>query len=625
MPTRVPTTDNPLSGLNLPPDYFDLTTEGMQLARLNGLKLQETPTDLVRAWSLFRTHFLKPEVAGWYKRWIPSPPAHYRIIRDIGHYPYNALGSPRSSAKSTIFLELTMLLFLTRRNFVILNVYPRDKMVTDRFSTRFQYQFEHNPLIIQDFGYVKPKVGDGIWNTSQLVNGKTRAVIKGMAVKGSLLGERPDLILCDDCENDPALQVAVTELILQFDRLIHNVILPMLDEGNTAIAVIGTLLSQRCWLSRWLHAEVEDDPRVARWNRHLYSAEDRNVDGSLFWEDKWDDEQLAADRELLGPTGYAAQRCNRPGEGRAAVLHIDPQLGQYTVEDPDDRYESPNICALDSQSVLVSHKKYDENIVEVRRPLGKAVSGMFRIVTMDYARCESPQSDMVCFVVTGIENSKEYKDTWWLLDLFLGRVRGESLYRTLLTMGLKWRTQYIGIESIAAQIECVERAEAYLPAMADRYAWHPRVFPIKYPHNLGKDERINALEWRYGQNRVKYPRHRRHKAMWSLAYQQTMDWTGEEGCLRFDDFIDTVAMIPFMVKSRRLPQEDNLPDESRVDLGQAIMAGESHLPGGLPIAHALLPGEMNVDVLKKIGTRHPDEVRASPRRNKRWMKVGIRK
>jgi len=621
MPVRFARKDNLYAGLNLPADYDSLNLNGKQLARKNGLHLQETAKDLVGAWSLLKAYYFmddpeKDFFPGFFKRYKPTPPVHRTAIKNIGQYAYNVFAFPRGYAKSTISVILAMLMFLTRKNFYTMFIYSGEKMVYDRFG-EIMYQLEKNERILEDFGGVK---GDGQWNRSRLTNDITRSRIAGMPVRGSLYGPRPDLIIPDDCEFDPQLQRVTMELIEQFDGLMHNTILPMMDLGQSAIAVFGTLHNNRTWISRWLKGREEDDERLSVWNRMLFSAEDRREDGKLLWEEKFDEEALAHERKKLGAAGYATQRLNRPGEGGSSVLEIHPQLCQYEVTKMDDRYTGGlNVTPLDSTAVFKSWKRTDGKIQEITRPFGPTVSKMFRVTLMDYAQCNSPSSDMVCIMEIGAETSKWYKDTWWILDLFLGRIRGEQLYKQLFAVASRWRSHYIGIEAVAAQQELLHNAEAYLPTMAARFGWNPKMYPIRYPPGLSKADRINSLEWRFNQYRIKYPLHYRRRRMWNLLYTQTEQWTGEEGCLTFDDAVDTVAMMDTMLGGRKHTSFDSLADPEIVSLREELIQNpRAEVIPGVPVGLGVNPSDLPASFLQDL-TLTDQEEKNEDRRKYKWI------
>lgn len=595
----------------LPPDYMTLGPSAQKLARVNACKLQETPEDLVHAWSFFRSYYLMDDIdldfnPGWYKKFKVSPPCHYQMIHSVGQYPYNLIGFPRDFAKSTVYLELAMLMFLTRVNFSVALIYSRLGLVTSRFANLFMYQLTTNQRILDDFGVVKPGMQKGQWCSTALTNAQTRSTITGHAVKGSLLGARPDLILMDDCEYDDELKVSATELIEHMDRFIHNVVLPMQTKGSASIAILGTLLNQRCWIARWMNTEVADDVRVKYWNRMVYSAEDTNADGTLLWEAKFNRETLAEDKERLGPAAYSAQRLNQPGKHGSGLLRIDKHQNQYTLEDDNGQTK---VAPLQSKATLVSWKGDEKDLIRLERPYGETVSRMSRVLLVDYAACNSSTSDFVNMLVLGVETSPDYKDVWWVLDNYSGRIRGAAFFNKMFTLGYKWRCKYIGIEAVASQIVLPGVAEAYAH-LWEGTGWRPRIIPIIYPGGLSKEDRISCLETRFMQARVKFPWHLRNQPGVRELYMQTRMYTGSKGCLRYDDAIDTLAMAQYWLSCGASIVEQPTAQPGVCHLEEELKAGNTHNPEGLWIAGGLSASEMPMDLVRQLAEHHePDSER----------------
>lgn len=592
----------------LPPDYERLSSGEQREARVNAISLQERPDDLVMAWNFFRTYYLRQTRPGFfYKRFKESPDFHFQCVRDIGEYQFNAIAAPRASAKSTVLaIEIPLLLSLTRPNFNLLLVFSKDTMVTRRMSTQIAPQLMENPYIIADFGSdIRPKKGKGTWNAHllKLTNG---AAIAACSARGGMLGERPDLILIDDPEIDPVMNKVTPDLKENYERFLVHTIMPMLDEGVSALYWIGTLLTKQCFLYHVI--KTKTDPRFEFWNRRLLDCED-DGHGNLLWEKKWNRKTLELDKEKLGIAAYNAQRRNRPGTGDEQVLKLHPELSSYYVEGIIDQ-GSP----LSSQAVLHSWtRRYatsDNEIVteEIRRPFGETVSKMFRILTMDYARCLSPTSDYISMVVIGTENSSVYKNVWWILDLIVGRWTGNDWIERFWDLALKWRVSYAGIESVAAQQTLVNTARDYAERASMKEGWTPRVVPIRYPAGLSKEDRIGSLEWRFAQYRMKLPVQRKHKWPWSQLYHEIAGFTGMPGGTQFDDSIDAVAMVQFLLKGsvrRTLDEGDGIPP-GKVDLKAELEKGNLTLPGDIQPGLGVDPSDLSPELLLKLRIAHED-------------------
>jgi hypothetical protein len=183
----------------LPADYGDLSPDGQRRARLTTLRRQDTPFDFVAAWDLYRRIYLgqSKESVFYKKGFQESPDFHYTMVHDLATYGRNAQAAPRGSAKSTVIaVEATSMLVLTRDNYDITLGLSTDKQVEERFD-QVMTVIETNELILEDFGLMKPKRGQAIWNRHHLhlLNG---SVLKGLSVMGRKRGGRPRLFVLDD-------------------------------------------------------------------------------------------------------------------------------------------------------------------------------------------------------------------------------------------------------------------------------------------------------------------------------------------------------------------------------------------------------------------------------------------
>ena len=336
----------------------------------------------------------------------------------------------------------------------------------------------------------------------------------------------------------------------------------------------------------------------------VYSAEDRNADGSLLWEEKFSEETLAEDRERLGPSAYAAQRLNQPGKHGSGMLVIDKHKGQYTLEDEDGLYK---VKPLHSQATMVSWKGSGKDLFRMERKFGETVSRMQRMLLVDYASCTSSTSDFVNMLVLGVETSPDYKDMWWILDNFSARIRGEKFFHKMFTLGFKWQCKYIGIEAVASQIVLPGVAEAYAH-LWEGTGWRPRIIPITYPSGLSKEDRISCLEWRFTQNRIKYPHHLRNRPGVRELYLQTQNFTGDKGCLRYDDAIDTLAMSQYLLGVNASIIEQPPGQVGICDIEEELKKGNTHSPEGLWIAAGMSPQEMSMPLIHELMANHePDK------------------
>lgn len=601
--------NNPL--YPLPKDYGDLNAESQRKARVNAVSLQETPADMVYSWMAFRQYYLLPTTPGFfYKRYKPSPKFHYQLLHDMGKYPYNAIAAPRGSSKSTVLaVECPLLLSLTRPNFNTLLVLSKEDMVSKRMRTQIMRQLEFNEFILRDFGVefkkqynldsniVLPAKGSSKGSRSvhlcQLPNG---AMIQAASVKGGLLGERPDIIFIDDPEVDSKLNKVSEDLVNNFDQMLHNHILPMLDEG-ASVFWIGTLLSLRCFL--YYVMTCKNDGRFDFWNRRLLDAEDDGK-GGLLWPEKWSQEFLNQEKKKLGMAAYNAQRRNRPGKGDSTVFDIHPELTGYQIVG-ELSLASP---LIDDHTVLRSWKGTKQEAIQdklelVERPFGSTVRKMTRVLAMDWAQCLTPSSDYIAMMVIGIESSSDYKNVWWVLDLDVGRYPGHMWVPRFWAMAQKWKVTYAGVEAVAAQSTLVNTLQEYKDRMGETEGWMPRPAPIKYPSQMSKEDRIGQLQWRFP-DKIKLPHYIKDTWPWRQLFEELESFTGLPGATAKDDASDTLAMFQFLLKGQvRRIVDDGLNDKGQINPYECVMKGDLDIDGIQP-GLGLLPHEIDQDMVTQL-------------------------
>lgn len=561
--------------LNLPPDYPTLSTTGKILARLNGTRLHITPDHFVRAWVLFRTYYLKQLPDGvFYKNFKASPKCHYDAVRDLATYQFNAWAFPRGTGKSTVMgIELPMLLAYARPHYSTLMVLAKDDFVQKRFS-RFMRLMEENPFLLQDWGAMRPPRGARVWNHHllQMSNGSE---LTGLPVEGRMLGERPDLILPDDPEHDkPTVANPNTSAVIEaFERLMFGTLMPMMHEGS-CFGWIGTLLDARSFLYHVMHSR---DPRYRFWNRRLLEA--LTETGGSIWEAKWSRKDLEELRQKMGEEFFQTHMQNNPGTSSTKVITIHDSYCQYSVENEDNQFV---VNPLQSNASLISVRpvKGTDGTLQPEesvRPYGETVRNMFRMLTVDFAYTVGRRSDYSCAHVLGVENSGEYHDTLWSLDMWLGKEKPSQVIDIILRMAQLWRVHVIAPESAGAQQQLVDQiAPRIEELLRENDGWVPRVCPIRPPSNLDKGQRIAGLQWRFEKFRVKLPMHRRATWPYRELYKQILNFTIDLKRLRHDDAIDTLAMHQWVGRPKSKYRELDAGELGPIDIIEEIKKGETH-------------------------------------------------
>lgn len=587
----------------LPSDYGDLTKSGQHQARMSALCKQDTSFQFVAAWDLFRKLYLLTTPKGFfYHDYYPSPSFHYEIIHDCGAYAMNLIAAPRGFAKSVIIgTELPMFLLLTRPYYRIVLSMATDKMIESRFDTVMK-QFTENEFMAADFGGLKPKRGDAIWNRHhiQLVNG---SLMQGFSVTGRKRGARPDLFLLDDPEYDPESDSEEASQILKekFETFLFRQTLPMLEK-NSGIFWIGTMIGKRSFL---YHACFSEDERFKLWNRKVFSSATGNLLGdlskvSVLWDGKWDVKTLKAKRVGMGHSAFMAELQNDPTSTEERVLKIDRSKNEYLIED----YESSEFqeSPLTSEA-LVRYDAFDPALRKWKpttRIAKDLFRQMFRIVTFDPARGLGLHNDYSCITVSGFDR----ENCLWILDMWMGRAKEVALLNMIYKMGMLWQPRVLGIESVGMQIQITDSMNVLL-AERKYGGWQPRVMPVDYKkkiserHRRTKADRIATLEWRFEAGKIKYPLHRSEKWPFRELYAQTRDFTYDMALLRFDDAIDTVAMNHYVIHGKGAR---DFPSTREPTIADQIRAGQL-TSEGVPIISGINANELDGESLQALINR----------------------
>jgi len=569
----------------LPADYAELSPNGQQLARLSVLRNVNTPETLVVAWDFFRrTYLARSRNALFYKNGFQeSPDFHYDMVYDLGRYGRNAQAAPRGSAKSTVIaIECAMLLSLAVPFYEIILGLSTDKQVEERFD-QIMMQFQDNELLLADFGEIKPKRGQALWNHHHL-HLNNGSIVKGLSVMGKKRGGRPRLFILDDPENDPDSDSEASRLIIRekFETILFKQIIPMLEHGSSCFWV-GTLIDRKSFL---FQATKGDDPRFNFWNRKVYKAiaYDKNDPSkcSVLWPAKWPREVLEARKEEIGASAFASEYCNEPISAQDKILFIDPRKNEYTIEG-DFNYSVPlaNTNKVKWQERIFGDDNDKRTYREMESLFHELVRPMFKILLFDYATGLTSYHDYSCIAVCGFDR----EGTMWVLYMWLGRAKDDSLMRMIYEVGLTWQVRILGIEAVSIQKTFAEALQEYLTEQTSQRGdqWRGRVFPVTYPAKESKSQRIaTALEWRFNSGRIKYPSHLQNTWPYNQLYAQTSDFTMDLALLQHDDAIDTIAQVKYVVKTKgsQFKREKGKPGLlERIIKNEPVVPGLSVLSG----------------------------------------------
>ena len=214
-------------------------------------------------------------------------------------YPYVALAAPRGHAKSTaITHSYTIANILFRERKFVLIISDTETQATF-FLADIKKELTENEDLVKTFGIKglsKDAISDFIVDFDD--GGQARVIAKGsgQSLRGVKWdGKRPDLIVCDDLENDEI--VMNKERREAFRRWFSNTLLPCRSK-NGIIRVVGTILHMDSMLERLMPKEQRKDVVVEElrttlsrtsnniWKSAKYRAHNKDMTKALWPEHK---------------------------------------------------------------------------------------------------------------------------------------------------------------------------------------------------------------------------------------------------------------------------------------------------------------------------------------------------
>ncbi len=216
-----------------------------------------------------------------------------------------AVAAPREHAKSTVvslFFVLYCICYKLRKFIVLISdTLPQSRLLLNAIKV----EMEGNDALIADFGNL---VNDGKWGEEDILTTTgIRIVARGAGQSLRGLRQRmfrPDLVICDDLENDENVDNPESRAKLQ--RWFKNVVLNL--GKSCQVFVVGTILHFDSLLSHLL-----DVDKYRKFFKRLFQAVDDDfTEPSALWPAKWSLADLKAKEEDIGPTEFNQEFRNRP-------------------------------------------------------------------------------------------------------------------------------------------------------------------------------------------------------------------------------------------------------------------------------------------------------------------------
>ncbi|MDO8137737.1 MAG: hypothetical protein Q6354_08865, partial [Candidatus Brocadiales bacterium] len=237
----------------------------------------------------------------------PPAPFHkelYSLMTSRESNKREAIAAPRGHGKSVLMSLVFPLWALAtgRKRFIL--IISSTSNIAEGFLASIIRELEENPLLRRDFGDL---VGREKWTDREILTStEIRVCAKG--TNSGLRGmrsfqSRPDLIICDDIEDDESVQSS--EQRKKLESWFYGSVLNLPGPQGDAF-IIGTVLHHDSLLGKLLR----------KWKGLRYQA--LSQDGSVLWPDYYDRERLEkirqgdGEKEGIGTIAFQCEYQNNP-------------------------------------------------------------------------------------------------------------------------------------------------------------------------------------------------------------------------------------------------------------------------------------------------------------------------
>lgn len=217
--------------------------------------------------------------------------------------------APREHAKSTVvsFARVIHAVCYQLCHFAV--IFRESDAVAEIAVDDIRQEFESNERLIEDFGDL---VGKRKWTGAQFVTSTDIKILargRGSAARGIKHRQfRPDLVICDDLEDDESVESKTQRDKLErwFNRVVCNIVGP-----GGKLFVIGTVLHHDSLLVRLLR-------RTDVYTTRIWRAIQEN--GKPLWPARWPLSRLEKKRKEIGARDFATEFMNDPANEEEQIL-----------------------------------------------------------------------------------------------------------------------------------------------------------------------------------------------------------------------------------------------------------------------------------------------------------------
>lgn len=578
----------------------------------------------------FDLYYLRPQYdeqgiatfdPGFYKTTpYPSPEYHWHVNEARMMHRNVAGVGPRGAAKTVgICAKPTCLQLISRPNFPISYATSKDDLA-ERFGESVKFSLYHNQRIIDDWtkesefrGRIQPPKGEPQGMSSFKLG--NRSSLFCTSAQSRQRGDRPLVYILDDPEWDATNSTPMEELRGWFEKMLFNIVLPMLRQSGTNFVWTGTFVSQQHFLWHVMETkkiilpdgtqqEVSAEPRFNKWYRIIQPAfiertklqrnkrtgETRKKTYFIScWPHMWpvdeaqkkeldlpDDADTMEDlKEILGIPVFEAEMMARPGTGTGAHFpeHTKEKHGYWFERYDDLFHDKPYL----SQTLLCWSRTENKKLVDVKMPLHEFCTKFARFVTSDPSDTATAHSDFKTAVCMALTDHNEL----FILDCWQDQCDEPEQVQASLEMCARWRAMVWAIEALRSGASlCSSAQEAIkMEAMAAyNVDYLPEILALKGGGlQAAKCDKIGAMKWRYSHGLIKYWWDGRgaNDTAWPMMFYQSENFKkigSDNTGLQKDDLIDTVSMSRFVLAG--VPDINQPIEDAPNDLLTRLKNGE---------------------------------------------------
>lgn len=470
---------------------------------------------------------------------VESPPCHYEWWQLFcSAHPQVAISAPRGHAKSTactLTYLLASLVFRERKYALLIS----DTLTqATQFLADLKKELTDNDKLIQLFG-IKGFEKDTEDDVIVLFSDGERFRVTARGSEQKLRGlkwdnARPDLIVCDDLENDEI--VMNPERRAKFKRWFYGALIPC-KSVHGIVRIVGTILHEDSLLNNLMPKEFD------KWTRRS---------------------QLKTWTEKKGP--WLAVKYKAHDESFKHILWETRYSREWFLDKKQD-YTEQGLPDVYSQEFL--NEPIDDSVAFFKKADFRAEGSADKNKNINYyiigdlAISEAERADYTVFVVAGVDENKMLH----IKNVIRERMDGREIVDTILALHRTYDPQLIGLE----EMQVSKAIGPFLREEMIKSNTFPNMMMLKHK---GKDKiaRAKSIQARMRAGGVLFDK----SGEW---YTQFEDELTKFPRATKDDQVDAFAYLGLMLDSlveaptqQEQEEEEYLEDVRQSDVGQGRSA-----------------------------------------------------